>query len=67
MDHPTAPTISTGPELRALREDAKLTQADVAAAMGVSRTVISTLEGKAWVNPPKAAKYRAAVAKKADS
>jgi len=55
-------TIS-GPELRIEREAAELTQAEVAAAMGVHRTTVAVGEARAKVRPSFARRYREAIAK----
>lgn len=51
----------TGPELRKEREDAKLTQAQVAERLGCDRTVVVRNEAKASVDPRWAYRYREAL------
>lgn len=53
--------MTTGDDLRRLREDAELTQAQVAERMGSTQQHVSTIEGKAKVRRPTADRYRAAV------
>lgn len=52
---------TSGPDLRQEREYANLTQAQVAAQMGVDRTVVVRNEGKARVHVGWARRYRDAI------
>lgn len=53
---------TSGPELRDLREAARLTQAEVAEAMGIAdRAYLSVIESKAVVRKVTADRYRNAV------
>lgn len=54
-------TDTTGDELRQEREDAKLTQAELAALMRTTQQYVSTIEGRAKVKPATAVRYRTAV------
>lgn len=56
------PTHLPGADLRDAREIAGLTQAQVAAALGVSRVTIVAWEAKARVKAPKASAYLRVVA-----
>lgn len=53
--------MTTGQELKALREEAGLTQAQVAGAMGTHASYLPVVEGKAVVKKRAADRYRAAV------
>lgn len=53
--------VTSGPELREERELAELTQVQLAARMGVGRTVIVRNESKAKVKAGFAQRYRAAL------
>lgn len=54
-------TTTTGPDLRQEREYANLTQAQVAAKMGVDRTAVVRNEGKVRVHAGWARRYREAI------
>lgn len=54
--------MATGTELKQAREDAELTQEQVADKLGVSRVTVTLWEGKAEVKKPKADRFLAAVA-----
>ena len=54
--------MATGTELKQAREDAELTQEQVADALGVSRVTVTLWEGKAEVKKPKADRFLKAVA-----
>lgn len=53
--------VTTGPELRELREAAGLTQAQVATLIGSGQHYISVIESKVLVKKATADRYRAAV------
>jgi DNA-binding transcriptional regulator YiaG len=53
--------MATGTELKQAREDAELTQEQVADRLGVSRVTVTLWEGKAEVKTPKAKRFLAAV------
>lgn len=55
--------VVSGPELRAEREDAGLTQEQIAPLIGVDRSTVSDYERRAFVKPRLARLYREAVAK----
>ena len=52
----------TGADLKQAREDAELTQEQIADKLGVSRVTVTLWEGKAEVKKPKADRFLAAVA-----
>ena len=56
----------TGPELQEVREEARLTQEQVANEVGVVRQTIVSWEGKATVKPTIARRYLEAVRKLAE-
>jgi DNA-binding transcriptional regulator YiaG len=53
--------MTTGPELKEAREDAKLTQEDLAHELGVHRVTVVAWESKAQVRPSKAKRFLEAV------
>lgn len=53
--------MATGTDLKKAREDAELTQEQVAEKLGVSRVTVTLWEGKAEVKKPKADRFLAAV------
>lgn len=55
-------TFVSGPELKNEREAAELTQAAVAEAMGVLRTLVTANEARARVKPGFVRRYREAIA-----
>jgi DNA-binding transcriptional regulator YiaG len=54
--------MTTGAELKEARENAELTQEQVADQLGVSRVTVTLWEGKAEVKKPKADRFLKAVA-----
>jgi transcriptional regulator with XRE-family HTH domain len=54
--------MTAGSELKQAREDAGLTQEQVADELGVSRVTVTLWEGKAEVKKPKADRFLKAVA-----
>lgn len=53
--------MATGTDLKRAREDAELTQEQVADKLGVSRVTVTLWEGKAEVKKPKADRFLKAV------
>lgn len=54
--------MPSGADLKQAREDAELTQEQVAEKLGVSRVTVTLWEGKAEVKKPKAERFLKAVA-----
>lgn len=53
--------MTTGAELKEARENAELTQEQVADKLGVSRVTVTLWEGKAEIKKPKADRFLQAV------
>jgi transcriptional regulator with XRE-family HTH domain len=53
--------VTSGDDLRQEREDARLTQLQVAQAMGSTQQHVSVIEGKAVVRPQTVRRFRDAV------
>lgn len=53
--------MATGAQLKEARENAELTQEQIADKLGVSRVTVTLWEGKAEVKKPKADRFLAAV------